>query len=129
MIKVIVAGAAGRMGQRIVALAEADKNFKVVGAIDIKDSLEDVMSLGDVVIDFTAPSATLSNLEIVAKHKKAAVVGTTGHSPEQRQSIESLAKKIPVVMASNMSVGVNVLWKIIADAAKLLGDGFDVEIM
>ena len=129
MIKIIVTGAAGRMGSRIIALAKADKGLEVAGAVDISDSLEKVISLGDVVIDFSQPDATITNLEIAARNKKAAVVGTTGHSPEQRQSIESLGKKIPLVIASNMSVGVNVLWKIIADAAKLLGDGFDVEIV
>lgn len=152
MIKVAVAGAVGRMGTRIIANILAGSAFELVGALEsagdsalgkdaglvagdgesgvkISDSLEQVMPKADVLIDFTAPETTLGHLEIVAKHGKAAVIGSTGHSPEQRQAIESLAKKIPFVMASNMSVGVNVLWKIVADAAKLLGDGFDVEIV
>jgi len=152
MIKVAVAGAAGRMGQRIMANLLASADLKLVGAVEhakspalgkdaglvagagecgvkIVDSLDAVIGLADVVIDFTAPEATLPNLDMIARHKKAAVVGSTGHGPELRQSIESMAKKISFVMASNMSVGVNVLWKVIADAAKLLGDGFDVEIV
>ncbi len=152
MIRIIVTGAAGRMGQRIIANLCVDKNFKLVGAIEnpkspalgkdaglvagcgecavkITDSLEKVVSLGDVVIDFTAATTTLPHLEIAALHKKAVVIGSTGHTPEQRVSIESMAKKIPIVMASNMSVGINVMWKLLADAAKILGSGFDIEIV
>lgn len=144
MIKIIVTGAVGRMGERIVANVLSAKDMKLVGAVEhakspavgkdldgvkIVDSLASVIGQADVVIDFTAPETTIPHLEVVAKAKKAAVIGSTGHSSEQKQSIGSLAKKIPVVMASNMSVGVNVLWKVIADAAKLLGDGFDVEIL
>lgn len=150
--KIIVTGAAGRMGQRIIANLCADKNFKLVGAVEnskspalgkdaglvagfgecgikIVDSLEKVIDLGDVVIDFTAAATTLPHLEIVAKHQKAIVIGSTGHTPEQKISMASLAKKIPVVLASNMSVGINVMWKLLADAATLLGDGFDIEIV
>lgn len=140
------------MGTRIIANILSSSEFELVGALEnagdsalgkdaglvagdgecgvkITDSLDQVMAKADVLIDFTAPETTLPHLEIVAKHGKAAVVGSTGHSPEQRQAIESFSKKIPFVMASNMSVGVNVLWKIVADAAKLLGDGFDAEIV
>ena len=140
------------MGQRIIANLCADKNFKLVGAIEnpkslalgkdaglvagcgecsvkITDSLEKVVSLGDVVIDFTSSETTVPHLEIVAKAHKAMIVGSTGHTPDQKKLIESLAKKIPVVMASNMSVGVNVMWKLLADAAKLLGNDFDIEIV
>lgn len=132
------------MGERIIANVVSAKDLKLVGAVEqaknpslgkdlggvkVVSDLASVIDQADVVIDFTAPETTIPHLETVAKAKKAAVVGSTGHSPEQRQSIGSLAKKMPVVMASNMSVGVNVLWKVIADAAKLLGDGFDVEIL
>lgn len=134
MIKIVVTGAAGRMGSRIISLAAEDKDLKIVGSVEVPgskgfDSLEVVMPAADVLIDFSHAEATVPNLKVAARLKKAAVIGSTGHSPEQRQSIESLGKKIPFVMASNMSVGVNVLWKVIADAAKLLGDGFDVEIV
>lgn len=144
MIRIIVTGAAGRMGGRIVALAQEDKDLKVVGAIEapeskavgqevgggvkISDSVEKVMSMADVLIDFSHAEATLGSLEIVAVKKKAAVIGTTGHSPEQKKSIQELAKQIPVVMASNMSVGVNVMWKILAEAARALGQGFRVSV-
>jgi 4-hydroxy-tetrahydrodipicolinate reductase len=144
MTRIVVTGAAGRMGCRILALGAIDPEIKIVGAVEapgssflgmdvagvkVEDSLENVIAGADVVIDFTASSTTLPSLEIVARHKKAIVIGSTGHSKEQRQKIEAFAKSNPIVLASNMSVGVNVLWKIIADAAKLLGDGFDVEIL
>ena len=152
MIKIVVTGAAGRMGSRIIANICAGNDFKLVGAFEspknkslgkdagliagcgecgvkITDSLDEVIGQGEVVIDFTSPETTIPHLESAARHKKAAVIGSTGHSAEQRQSIESLASKLPFVIAPNMSVGVNVLWKIVADAAKLLGNGFDAEIV
>ncbi len=152
MTKIIVAGAMGRMGTRIIANILAGSDYKLVGALEspgdsalgrdvgviagkgecgikITDSLDALMSEADVVIDFTSSRTTLPHLEIVARHGKAAVIGSTGHTPEERLGIEAFAAKIPFVMASNMSVGVNVLWKIIADAAKLLGEGYDVEIV
>lgn len=152
MIKVIVTGAVGRMGSRIIANICAGNDFDLVGALEspgdsaigkdaglaagcgecgvkITDSLDAVMPKADVVIDFTVPRTTLPHLEAAAKHGKAAVIGTTGHGPEEKRAIESLAKKLPFVMASNMSVGVNVLWKVVADAAKLLGSEFDAEIV
>ena len=144
MTGIIVIGAAGRMGTQIIASLGATQDVKLVGAIEavgspalgketggvrMTDSLDKIMSQADVVIDFTSPTVTISNLEIVAKYGKSAVVGTTGHSAEQKKSIESLAKKIPIVMASNMSVGVNVMWKVIAEAAKALGPSFDIEVL
>ena len=152
MTKIIVTGAAGRMGQRIIANICADKNLKLVGAVEhsghaalgkdagslagcgdcgvlITSDLNAAVALGDVVIDFTAPSTTVPHLEIVAKLQKAIVIGSTGHNDEQKKQIADYSKKIPIVMASNMSVGVNVMWKIIADAAKLLGNAFDIEVL
>lgn len=128
MIRVIVTGAAGRMGQRIIVLAESEKDLKIVGKVDISDPLEKVISLGDVVIDFSSPDATLPNLRIVEKFKKAAVVGTTGQMRDERDEIEKISHRIPLVMAPNMSVGVNVLWKILAEAARVLGADSDVRV-
>lgn len=128
MIKIVVTGAAGRMGQRIISLASGDKDIKIAGTVEIGDSLERVLPEGDVLIDFSHPDATLSHLKTAARLKKAAVVGTTGHTPEQKKEIEKIARQLPVVMAANMSVGVNVMWKIIAEAAKILGKEFQVSI-
>lgn len=152
MVKVIVIGAAGRMGMHLVANSLLDPNIHLVGAIEAKgshrvgddvglvagmkehrllitDSLENIANQGDVIIDFTNPAVTVANLEVAAKNGKAAVVGSTGHSEEQKRAIESIAKKIPVVMSSNMSVGVNVMWKMIADAVKALGPSYDIEVL
>lgn len=128
MIKVVVTGAAGRMGQRIVALASREKDLKVVGEVDIGDSLEAIISRGDVLIDFSHTDATLLNLQIAAKAKKAAVIGTTGHTAEQKQGIEKIASEIPIVVAPNMSLGVNVMWKILAEAARALGESYPVSV-
>ncbi len=131
------------MGQRIIALASEEKDLEVVGAVEaagslavgreaggvrISDSLEKVVSLGDVLIDFSSPEATVSNLKAVTRAKKAAVIGTTGHAPDQKKEIEKVASEIPLVMAPNMSVGVNVLWKLIGEAAKIFGQEFKVDV-
>lgn len=143
MIKLIVIGAAGRMGQRIISLALSDKDFKLVGAIDavgspmvgkdvggvrIQDDLQKIISSADVVIDFSHAEATIANLQTVLKHGKKAVVGTTGHSEVQKKSIQEIAKKISVVMAPNMSIGVNVLWKIVEEAARAFGSSMAVHV-
>lgn len=119
MIRVLVKGATGRMGSRILALIQNGKEFQAV---------EEIGS-ADVLIDFTHPKATLDHLEMAARAHKAAVIGTTGHTPEQRQAIDRLASKLPFVFSPNMSVGVNVLFKIIAEAARPLSEGFDLEIV
>jgi 4-hydroxy-tetrahydrodipicolinate reductase len=152
MIKVIVAGAGGKMGGRLLALAHADPELKVVGAVEapghpkvgsdagevvgvgkigvkVVDNLEKVIGEGDVVVEFTSPQATLAHLEQAVAHNKAMVIGTTGYNAEENAKLKSLASKIPCVQTPNMSVGVNVLFKIVAEAAKALGDSYDVEII
>jgi len=83
----------------------------------------------DVAIDFSTPASSMFTLHAAADKGKSVVVGTTGFSPEQKQEIAELAKKIPFVVAPNMSIGVNVLFKLVADAARVLGDDYDVEIV
>lgn len=128
MIKIVVTGAAGRMGQRVIALASKEKDLKIVGEVDIGDSLEAIISQGDVLIDFSSTEATIPNLTIAARAKKAAVIGTTGHTPEQKKAIEKIASEIPIVVAPNMSLGVNVMWKILAEAARALGEAYPVSV-
>src|SRR3989338_3907525 len=128
MIKVIVTGAAGRMGQRIIALASGEKDLKVVGEVDIGDSLEAIISRGDVLIDFSCTEATLPNLKAAARVKRAVVIGTTGHTAEQKKGIEKIASEIPIVVAPNMSLGVNVMWKILEEAARALGEAYPVTV-
>ncbi|HDR46769.1 MAG TPA: 4-hydroxy-tetrahydrodipicolinate reductase [Geoalkalibacter subterraneus] len=152
MIKIAVTGAAGRMGGRIItAVREADQ-LELAGAAErsghdmvgqdagmvagcgqlgvaITDDLEKALADADVLIDFTFPDVTLKNLEVCARRGKKIVIGSTGFTPEQRRQVEQHAAKIPVVLAPNMSVGVNACFKLLKEAASILGDGFDVEIV
>ncbi len=152
MTSIIVTGAAGRMGGRIIALSKEYPELRLAGALErkgseavgkdigpltgigessvkVSDSLEAIIDKADVVIDFTAPSAALQNLEIVSRHSKAMVIGTTGFSKDEIDTIRRFAGKIPVVLAPNMSVGVNLLFKVLQDVARVLGDDYDIEII
>jgi 4-hydroxy-tetrahydrodipicolinate reductase len=152
MIKIAVTGAAGRMGGRIITAVKEAEGLELAGAVErtghdligedagrvagcgtldvsIVDSLEEALQNADVLIDFTFPEVTLANAEVCARLGKSLVVGSTGFTPEQRSQLEAFAKNIPVVLAPNMSVGVNLCFKILKDVAKTLGDAFDVEIV
>ena len=152
MIKIAVTGAAGRMGGRIItAINEAD-GVELAGAVErvghgligqdagsvagcgylevpIVDSLEAALEKADVLIDFTFPEVTLANLAVCAKMKKGMVIGSTGFTVNQRNEAKKIAESIPVVFAPNMSVGVNLCFKLLKDVAATLGDAFDVEIV
>jgi 4-hydroxy-tetrahydrodipicolinate reductase len=97
--------------------------------VPIGDDLEAVVDRFDVLIDFTAPTATLGHLEICHRYGKCMVIGTTGFSPQQKQHIDAAARDIGVVMAPNMSVGVNLCLKLIDMAARALGDDVDIEVI
>ncbi len=152
MIKVIVAGAAGRMGGRLIALIKDSTALTLVGAIEgkghhalgedagetagcgragvqITDDLSALLERGEVVIDFSAPEATLDHLRVVAQHRRAMVIGTTGLTPPQLDELKSLARQVPLVFSPNMSVGVNLIYKVISEMAKTLGDEYDIEII
>ena len=146
MIKIAVCGAAGRMGQRII-VAVKEAGCELSGALErpghdlvgqdagllagcgplgvkISDDLNAVVDGCDVLIDFTTPKVSLKNLEVCGLKKKAIVIGSTGFTPEERLLAAELAKDVPVIIAPNMSVGVNVCFKILKDVAKTLGDDF-----
>ena len=129
MIHLIITGAKGRMGQAVLACAKTDKNFEVVGQIDVGDDLAKVITRGDVVIDFSAHSATLAVARVAADHKKALVIGTTGHTQSERDLIEGLTQLVPIVWSPNFSVGVNVLFHLTAQATQILGSSYDAEIL
>ena len=152
MKRIIVAGATGRMGGRIAALSKEYPDVQLCGALEIKgskdvgtdiglrlgigetkvlisDALENIISDGDVVIDFTVPASTLQNAKIAARNGKAVVIGTTGFSKDEIEVLRSLSGEIPVVLAPNMSVGVNLLFKVLRDVARVLGDDYDIEII
>jgi len=129
VIKICVSGAKGKMGSRIVELARDDDAFEVAGEFDIGDEPEPMIELCDCLVEFTAPDATIEHLELCKKHKKAIVIGTTGLSEEQKAKIEEAAAKIPVVFSPNMSIGVNLLFKMVRDASRILGPDYSVEII
>jgi 4-hydroxy-tetrahydrodipicolinate reductase len=152
MIKIAVNGAAGRMGGRIITAIRDTEGLELAGALEmaghpalgqdagllagcgalgvaITDSHETALENAGVLIDFTFPEVSLKNLEVCARLGKRIVIGSTGFTPEQRSKVEDFALKVPVVLAPNMSVGVNACFKILKEAARILGEGFDVEIV
>ncbi len=128
-MKLIMNGAGGRMGQAILACAQLDPDVQVVGRVDLGDSLETVIENGDAVIDFTHACVTPGVAAMCVEHKKALVIGTTGHTDDERAAIVSAAEKIPVVFAPNFSVGVNTLFWLTQKAAEILGTDFDLEVV
>lgn len=152
MIKIGVAGAAGKMGSRITALSKEYEGLHLMGAFERKNhndigkdigiltgigetgiklstGIEEIIDRVDLIIDFTSIESTRENLKIASAKKKAMVIGTTGFSKEDLKEIETLTKTIPCVLASNMSLGVNLLLRVLHDIAKVLGDDYDIEIV
>jgi 4-hydroxy-tetrahydrodipicolinate reductase len=152
MVHVIVSGAAGRMGARLVALLAQCESLTLVAAIEkqghtavgkdagelagcranlvmIGDDLATCIDRGDVIIEFSSPQATLEHLRIAAPRGKPMVIGTTGFSPSEMDELRSLAQRIPCVYSPNMSVGVNLLFKVLGDMAKTLKEDYDFEVL
>lgn len=129
MTRLIIVGARGKMGQTLRVCAHADKDFEIVGEIDVGDDLANVIARGDVVVEFSSHNGTPAVAHLAAQHKKALVLGTTGHTDAEKSQITSFQSQIPIVWAPNFSVGVNVLFHLAAQAARLLGAGFDVEVV
>jgi 4-hydroxy-tetrahydrodipicolinate reductase len=129
MTKVIITGSKGRMGQTLLACAARIPEIQVTGQIDEGDDLSKVIDKGDVVIDFSFHSVTASVAERCAKHKKGLVIGTTGHSEEEKKTISRFQAEIPMVWSSNYSTGVNTLFWLTRKAAEILGPGFDLEVV
>jgi 4-hydroxy-tetrahydrodipicolinate reductase len=152
MVNIGIAGAAGRMGSRISALAGEYEGLRLAGAFERKghrdlgkdvgllagtgetgvkvaQDIDAIMDKVDVIIDFTSVESTKENLGAAATRGKAMVIGTTGFTAEDMKEIATLSKSIPCVMASNMSLGVNLLLKVLQDVARALGDDYDIEIV
>jgi 4-hydroxy-tetrahydrodipicolinate reductase len=152
MVKAIVAGVGGRMGGRIIHMIHQSQNVTLVAAFEHPDhagvnmdvgqvvglgdmgikvagSLKEVIDLGEVLIDFTAPEATLENMRMASANGLAMVIGTTGITGDNLKELEKLANATRCVMAPNMSVGVNVMFRIAAEMAKILGEDYDMEIL
>ncbi len=129
MTKVIITGSKGRMGQTLVACAANHPGLKVIAQLDLGDHLASHIAGADVVVDFSSHNATLPFAHICADHGKALVIGTTGHNDDEKAAIRACAAKIPMVWASNYSTGVNTLFWLTRMAAKILGPGFDLEVI
>lgn len=117
------------MGQALLSCAARIPDIEVVGAIDQGDDLNSVIAKCDAVIEFSFHNATLRVAELCAQHQKTLVVGTTGHSAEEKAAIVALQTKIPLVIASNYSTGVNTLFWLTRKAAEILGPSFDLEVV
>jgi 4-hydroxy-tetrahydrodipicolinate reductase len=153
-LNVIVAGAGGRMGRALIegVLNDGDDGaLRLAAAFDVAASgvvgrnagelvgrpsnvtvgadAHSAIAAGECLIDFTRPEATLAHLELCAASGTRMVIGTTGFSAEQRRRIAEAARIIPIVMAANFAIGVNVVFKLAEVAARSLGEGFDVEII
>ncbi len=143
MIKVIVCGALGKMGRTVVDEIAGDRELALAGAIEapgnaglgstiggvpVTADLAKALAAGDVVVDFTNPKAALEHIAQSAAAGKAAVVGTTGFTPEELALAKKAAEKIPLIISPNMSAGVNLMFKVVAEVARALPD-FDAEIV
>ena len=151
-INVIVCGAAGRMGKLLVSLVHENTEMQLAGAVEasghwaiskdagevagvgpigikVSDNYGAVATPDTVTLDFTIPEAALDHLRTAAEKGAAIVIGTTGFSAAQRIETDALAAKTRTIIAPNMSIGVNVLQKVVADVARILKDGFDPEIV
>jgi 4-hydroxy-tetrahydrodipicolinate reductase len=152
MINLIVSGATGKMGSRIIALARDITDIKLAGAVEreghkdlgkdigpviglgatgvtITADVNTVLEKGDVLVDFSSPSATIERLKSLSGRPVPVVIGTTGFSKDEVEYIKLYAQGTPCVFAPNMSVGVNLLLKVLEDIAKVTADDYDVEII
>lgn len=152
MIRAIVAGAGGRMGVRVIHMIQQSEGIALAGACERSDhpavyqdagqvaglgevgvkiagSLKDVMNQGEVVIDFTTPQATLEHIRLASSQGLAMVIGTTGITGKVLEEVRNLARKMRCVMSPNMSVGVNVMFRMAAEMARFLGEDYDMEIL
>jgi 4-hydroxy-tetrahydrodipicolinate reductase len=126
-LRVLLLGAKGRMGQAI-ATAAPNAGAQISAGLDLGDDLTKEIANCDVVIDFSHPNASNDLSRICGEAKKPAVIGTTGHSKEERAALDALAQSVPVVLSPNFSIGVNALFWLTRKAAEMLGDNFDLEI-
>jgi 4-hydroxy-tetrahydrodipicolinate reductase len=143
-MKIAVAGAGGRMGRTLIDALTGEKELTLAAALDVAGSsaigaqisgikvtsdIAAAVGACDVFIDFTRPEGTLAHVDVCARRGKAMIIGTTGFSEAQKSAIREAARRIPVVMAANFAVGVNALTKLAESAARILGEGYDIEII
>lgn len=150
-MRVGVAGSTGKMGRTLIEAVLKDPALSLAAALEargnpslgrdaaegiaaatgvkITDDIDAAVAQADCLIDFTRPEGTLALLAACARAGKAMVIGTTGLEADQKKQIEALARKVPVMMAPNMAIGVNATFKLAEMAARILGDAYDVEII
>jgi 4-hydroxy-tetrahydrodipicolinate reductase len=128
-VRVLLIGAAGRMGKTVLDLSQSDREIEIAAQCDLGDAIEPAMTNCDVAIDFSQADSIDEICRAALKYGKPLVVGTTGHSQHQRKAIEETAHSVPIVLASNFSVGVNVLFWLTQKAAEFLGGDFNPEIV
>jgi 4-hydroxy-tetrahydrodipicolinate reductase len=151
-IRLVIMGAGGKMGLRLIALAAETPELKVTAAVErsghpsvakdageaagigsigvpIRDNVSEALSAADVVIDFSSPGSTLALVPQALARQKPLVIGTTGVSPDVVAAIQKASATVPIVFAPNMSLGMNVMFKIVADVARVLGPSYDLEIV
>jgi len=151
MLRIAIAGSSGRMGRMLVEAVLGSDDCRLAGALDIAGSpalgqdagaflgqrtgvlidadLRTTLSAADVLIDFTRPEGTLAHLAVCRELGVKAVVGTTGFTPQQKAEIAAHAEHVAIVLAPNMSVGVNVMLRLLGMAARSLGEGYDIEVI
>ena len=127
-LRVGIAGASGRMGRALQEAASATPDVSVAATFDIDDDIAAAVEACDVVIDFTRPAGTMKHLAACRSARKQLVIGTTGFSPEELATIREASKDIAIVLAPNMSIGVNVALKLVELAGQALGPDYDVEV-
>jgi len=150
-MRIVVAGASGRMGKALLeaVIGASDLTLhaaleqpgspalgkdagELIGAacgVRVSEASDAAIKGADALIDFTRPEGTLAHLALCRRHGVKMIVGTTGFSPEQRAEIDIAARDIAIVQAPNMSVGTNLVFKLIATAAKALAEGYDIEVI
>jgi 4-hydroxy-tetrahydrodipicolinate reductase len=151
-VRIAVPGAAGKMGRMILKVISETPSTELVAAVErpgstllgqdaglvaglgelgvtIRAELDDALSNADVIIDFTAPAATAWTVSRAAEHEVGVVIGTTGLGEAEKRAVWQASETIPIVLSANMSLGVNVLFGLLAQAARALGSDYDVEIV
>ena len=151
MLNIAIAGSAGRMGRALIEAINQAADMCLAAALErsgsaligkdagelvgapcgvlISDDMDAGLKAADALIDFTRPEGTLTHLELCRKHKTNIIIGTTGFTPEQKQQIQAASRDIGIVFAPNMSVGVNIVFKLLEQAAKVLAEDYDIEFI
>jgi 4-hydroxy-tetrahydrodipicolinate reductase len=129
MTRIVITGSKGRMGQALIACAARMPELQVSGQVDAGDDLDAIIAKCDAVIDFSFHTATAAVAASCVEHRKALVIGTTGHSDTEKAAIRQAQSVIPLVWSSNYSTGVNALFWLTRKAAEILGPAFDIEVV